>query len=108
MAELVESVKEEGILTALLYDRWVMVNMKSSPVTEGDHAAQLAGLKEVPVIIRNMDQDTAVRAMVDSNLQRPNILPSEKGICLPYEDGSNESSGNIRRYQCERHWKERK
>ena len=57
MAELVESVKEEGILTA-----------------------QLAGLKEVPVIIRNMDQDTAVRAMVDSNLQRPNILPSEKAF----------------------------
>ena len=44
------------------------------------HAAQLAGLKEVPVIIRNMDQDTAVRAMVDSNLQRPNILPSEKAF----------------------------
>ena len=66
MAELVESVKEEGILTALLV----------RPLGDGEyeiiaghrrrHAAQLAGLKEVPVIIRNMDQDTAVRAMVDS------------------------------------------
>ena len=65
MAELVESVKEEGILTALLV----------RPLGDGEyeiiaghrrrHAAQLAGLKEVPVIIRNMDQDTAVRAMVD-------------------------------------------
>ena len=68
MAELVESVKEEGILTALLV----------RPLGDGEyeiiaghrrrHAAQLAGLKEVPVIIRNMDQDTAVRAMVDSCL----------------------------------------
>jgi ParB family chromosome partitioning protein len=80
MMELVESVKEEGILTALLV----------RPLGDGEyeiiaghrrrHAAQLAGLKEVPVIIRNMDQDTAVRAMVDSNLQRPNILPSEKAF----------------------------
>ena len=80
MAELVESVKGEGILTALLV----------RPLGDGEyeiiaghrrrHAAQLAGLKEVPVIIRNMDQDTAVRAMVDSNLQRPNILPSEKAF----------------------------
>ena len=80
MEELVESVKEEGILTALLV----------RPMGDGEyeiiaghrrrHAAQLAGLKEVPVIIRNMDQDTAVRAMVDSNLQRPNILPSEKAF----------------------------
>lgn len=80
MEELVESVKEEGILTALLV----------RPLGDGEyeiiaghrrrHAAQLAGLKEVPVIIRNMDQDTAVRAMVDSNLQRPNILPSEKAF----------------------------
>lgn len=82
MAELVESVKEEGILTALLV----------RPLGDGEyeiiaghrrrHAAQLAGLKEVPVIIRNMDQDTAVRAMVDSNLQRPNILPSEKAFAF--------------------------
>ena len=40
----------------------------------------MAGLEQVPVIIREMDQDTAVRAMVDSNLQRPNILPSEKAF----------------------------
>ena len=73
-------VKEEGILTALLV----------RPLGDGEyeiiaghrrrHAAQLAGLKEIPVIIRNMAQDTAVRAMVDSNLQRPNILPSEKAF----------------------------
>ena len=85
MAELVESVKEEGILTALLV----------RPLGDGEyeiiaghrrrHAAQLAGLKEVPVIIRNMDQDTAVRAMVDSNLQRPNILPSEKAFAYRCE-----------------------
>ena len=92
MAELVESVKEEGILTALLV----------RPLGDGEyeiiaghrrrHAAQLAGLKEVPVIIRNMDQDTAVRAMVDSNLQRPNILPSEKAFAYRMKmEGNSEN-----------------
>ena len=93
MAELVESVKEEGILTALLV----------RPLGDGEyeiiaghrrrHAAQLAGLKEVPVIIRNMDQDTAVRAMVDSNLQRPNILPSEN-----IGKNANDSARQVYRY----------
>lgn len=45
MAELVESVKEEGILQHYWYDRWVMVNMKSSPVTEGDMRHNLLVLK---------------------------------------------------------------
>ena len=42
------------------------------------HAAQLAGLETLPVIVRNMDDDAAVLLMVDSNLQRENILPSER------------------------------
>ena len=44
------------------------------------HAAELAGLERVPVIVREMDKDSAVRAMVDSNLQREHILPSEKAL----------------------------
>lgn len=80
MEELVESVKEEGILTALLVRPLGNGEYEIIAGHRRRHAAQLAGLKEVPVIIRNMDQDTAVRAMVDSNLQRPNILPSEKAF----------------------------
>ena len=44
------------------------------------HAAQAAGLTEVPVIVRDMDDDAATVLMVDSNLQRENILPSERAF----------------------------
>ena len=44
------------------------------------HAAQLAGLDALPVIVRQMDDDAAVLLMVDSNLQRENILPSERAF----------------------------
>ncbi len=44
------------------------------------HAAQLAGLDTLPVIVRQMDDDAAVLLMVDSNLQRENILPSERAF----------------------------
>ena len=44
------------------------------------HAAELAGLKTIPVIVRNMDDDAAVIAMVDANLQRETILPSERAF----------------------------
>ena len=44
------------------------------------HAAQLARLETLPVIVRQMDDDTAVLLMVDSNLQRENILPSERAF----------------------------
>ena len=44
------------------------------------HAAELAGLKNIPVIVRNMDDDAAVIAMVDANLQRETILPSERAF----------------------------
>ena len=44
------------------------------------HAAQLAGLDTLPVIVRNMDDNAAVLLMVDSNLQRENILPSERAF----------------------------
>ena len=79
LLELAESIKQFGVLQPLL------VQQKDDyyEIIAGERrwrAAKLANLKEVPVIIKNMDQDTAVRAMVDSNLQRPNILPSEKAF----------------------------
>ena len=44
------------------------------------HASQLAGLTEIPAIVREMDDDTAILLMVDSNLQREELLPSEKAF----------------------------
>ena len=80
MQRTVESVEQYGVLSPLI----------ARPRSEGgyeiisghrrQHAAQLAGLDTLPVIVRNMDDDAAVLLMVDSNLQRENILPSERAF----------------------------
>ena len=80
MHRTVESVEQYGVLSPLI----------ARPRPEGgyeiisghrrQHAAQLAGLETLPVIVRNMDDDAAVLLMVDSNLQRENILPSERAF----------------------------
>ena len=79
MSETVESVKQIGVVVPLI----------ARPTDDGyeivsghrrHHAAELAGLETVPVIVREMDDDSAVIFMVDSNLQRENILPSEKAL----------------------------
>ena len=80
MQRTVESVEQYGVLSPLI----------ARPRQEGgyeiisghrrQHAAQLAGLDTLPVIVRNMDDDAAVLLMVDSNLQRETILPSERAF----------------------------
>ena len=80
MQRTVESVEQYGVLSPLI----------ARPRPEGgyeiisghrrQHAAQLAGLDTLPVIVRNMDDDAAVLLMVDSNLQREHILPSERAL----------------------------
>ena len=81
MQRTVESMEQYGVLSPLI----------ARPRPDGDgyeiisghrrqHAAQLAGLDALPVIVRQMDDDAAVLLMVDSNLQRENILPSERAF----------------------------
>ena len=80
MQRTVESVEQYGVLSPLI----------ARPRPEGgyeiisghrrQHAAQLAGLDTLPVIVRQMDDDAAVLLMVDSNLQRETILPSERAF----------------------------
>ena len=80
MENAVKSISQYGVLTPLI----------TRPRPEGgyeiisghrrQHAAQLAGLKALPVIVRQMDDDAAVLLMVDSNLQREQILPSERAF----------------------------
>ncbi len=82
MQELVESVKEHGILTPVLLrpcgiDEYEMISGHRRM-----HAAKLAGLTTVPSIIREMDDDAAVVFMVDSNIQREELLPSEKAYAF--------------------------
>lgn len=80
MLRTTESIAQFGVLTPLI----------ARPLEEGGyeiisghrrvHAAEAAGLIEVPVIVRDMTDDEAVVLMVDSNLQRENILPSERAF----------------------------
>ena len=80
MDELVESIKENGILTPVIVrkDRDDLYEMISGH--RRLHAAKIAGLETLPAIIKEMDDDEAVIYMVDSNLQREEILPSEKAF----------------------------
>ena len=78
MTQTVESIKEYGVLVPAI----------ARPREEGGyeiiaghrrkHACEIAGLKTMPVIVRDIDRNTATIVMVDSNLQRENILPSER------------------------------
>ena len=80
MLRTTESIAQYGVLTPLI----------ARPLEDGTyeiisghrrvHAAQAAGLTEVPVIVRDMDDDAATVLMVDSNLQREHILPSERAF----------------------------
>ena len=79
MDELVESVRTYGILSPLLArpkgDGYELVSGHRRRL-----AAQKLGLPTVPVLVREMTDDEAVILMVDSNLQRENLLPSEKAF----------------------------
>lgn len=80
MAQTVESIKQIGVVSPLI----VRPNPEGGyEILSGHrrlHAAQLAGLETVPVIVKEMDDDAAIIFMVDSNLQRENILPSERAF----------------------------
>ena len=78
MDELVDSIKQSGVLTPVI----------ARPHKDGGYeilsghrrvkACELAGITDIPVVVKNLDDDTATILLVDSNLQRENILPSEK------------------------------
>lgn len=80
MDELVDSIKQNGVLTPIV----------ARPHKDGGYeilsghrrvkACEIAGITVIPVVIKNLDDDTATILLVDSNLQRENILPSEKAF----------------------------
>ena len=78
MRETVESVKEYGILTPILVRPLENGHYQIVSGHRRTKACELAGVDEIPAIIREMDYDSAVIAMVDSNLQREENLPSER------------------------------
>ena len=80
MQRTVESVEQYGVLSPLIARPRAEGGYEIISGHRRQHAAQLAGLDALPVIVRQMDDDAAVLLMVDSNLQRENILPSERAF----------------------------
>ena len=82
MADLVESIKANGVLTPVVVrgndgDGYEMISGHRRL-----HAAELAGLKKIPAIVKEMTDDEAIIKMVDANIQREEILPSERAWSL--------------------------
>ena len=80
MQDLVESVRINGVLTLVLLR---MDDNEEYEMVSGHrrmHAAQLAGLTTIPAIVRELSDDDAIVAMVDANIQREELLPSEKAF----------------------------
>lgn len=80
MQETVESIKERGVLVPILVRPTNDGNFEIVSGHRRHHASLLAGKTEIPAIVREMDDDTAILLMVDSNLQREELLPSEKAF----------------------------
>lgn len=78
MLRTMESIAQYGVLTPLIARPLEGGGYEIISGHRRAHAAELAGLTEVPVLVRQMDDDAATVLMVDSNLQRENILPSER------------------------------
>lgn len=78
MRETAESVKAYGVLVPAIVRPRKEGGYEIISGHRRKHACELAGLTSMPAIVRNMDRDTATIIMVDSNLQRENILPSER------------------------------
>lgn len=82
MALLVESIKEKGVINPILVRK---VSEEEYEIISGHRrkrACELAGIKIIPAIVRGLTDDEATILMVDSNLHRENILPSERAFAL--------------------------
>lgn len=82
MSELVESIKEKGVLTPAIVRKRDEGGYEIISGHRRRHACELAGLATMPVIIKEMDDNDAIILMVDANIQRENILPSERAFAL--------------------------
>ena len=95
-----ESITTNGVLTPVLVRPLGMDTYEMISGHRRMHAAKLAGLEKIPTIIREMTDDEAVICMVDANVQREELLPSEK------EDGGNEASRESRGFNFVPKWHE--
>ena len=82
MRETVESIKTYGVLQPAIVRPSDDGNYEILSGHRRKHACELAGRKTIPAIVRELDDDAAIIFMVDSNLQRENILPSERAAAV--------------------------
>ncbi len=108
MDELVDSIKENGILSPVIVRSHKDGGYEILSGHRRVKACEIAGIDEVPVIIKELDDDTAAILLVDSNLQREHILPSEKAFAYqmkldamrrkagrPYKENSRQIVGSF-------------
>ena len=107
LTELAESIKEFGMVTPII----------TRPKEDGNgyeviagqrrvRASELAGIDTVPAFVLPLDRDRAIITLVDSNIQRENILPSGACLCLQDEVGSDEAAGVPHRFNFVPSWDE--
>ena len=101
MAETVESIKQVGIANPLIVRPHPEGGYEIISGHRRHHAAELAGLDTLPVIVRDLDDDAAVIMMVDSNLQRESILPSERAKAYKMKLEAIKHQGERRDLTCE-------
>jgi ParB family chromosome partitioning protein len=82
MNSLVESIEEYGVLTPAIVRKIDKGRYELVSGHRRKHACELAGITEIPVIVRDMTKEQAIVAMADSNLQREKVLPSEKALAF--------------------------
>lgn len=96
MEKTVASIREYGITTPLLVRPDPDGGYEIISGHRRHHAAGLTGLESVPCIVREMDDDTAIITMVDSNLQREQILPSERAFAYSMKMAAIKHQGQRR------------
>ena len=101
MAETVESIKQVGIANPLIVRPHPEGGYEIISGHRRHHAAELAGLDALPVIVRDLDDDAAVIMMVDSNLQRESILPSERAMAYKMKLEAMKHQGSRSDLTCE-------
>ena len=96
MSDLIQSVKENGILVPVMVRPDVDGSYEMISGHRRMHAARLAGLETIPALVRDMSDDEATIAMVDANLQREEILPSERAFSLKMKMDAMRHQGSCR------------
>ena len=96
MSDLIQSVKENGILVPVMVRPDVDGTYEMISGHRRMHAARLVGLETIPALIRDMSDDEATIAMVDANLQREEILPSERAYSLKMKMDAMRHQGSCR------------